>query len=540
MPKIDFPSGPIVGQKYSEGGNEWEWTGSVWNLVCEPTPLPQVTYSGISPIDVDVVVDVDGDSHVTVSHENSGVTPGTYNKVTVDQKGHITSAENVGEQNNFVRVLRIPSSEIDFNNDIKDEIADYINQMNPPLVIAETDSKWNIVIDGFTPGTLDSNTEINLWFDNSGSMDPILEPIVNMVTSCLKDLLLPIYGSEILYDQRVRVNSFTSSIFSINGTNVSFTGKPARNGETAWERTLYILDTLGSSTEITRVINLVFQDEANDVYHQIPFDGAKTLMYDTDLLAFRTSVSSIANPDYYKGVIYQLGNLASTEVAFNAFVQAISNGTGNFSGTNGLSDFVTSGKIIPQYNVTKSQSSSFYLTLVRNTLVSMGFTNISSVENLTCFSSITGTVTTSCTDTTGTNGLINITGVTGGSGTGYYFTLNGGVTQYTLVSGASGLADGVYQVQIYDSDGNNYSLGNASLSCYVVPQTYNFNKYICGTCTINGTGAVAYNAALVIGDFYKLTNGEVAEITGLSTNPVTHTISTPITAYQTCAEVPCP
>lgn len=547
MAKIDFPLSPTVGQQYSEGGNTWEWTGSVWDLICEPTPLPQTTFSGVSPINVDVVTEPDGDKQVTISHQDSGVTPGTYNKVTVDVKGHITAAENADEQDNFVRVLRIPSSAINFNNDIKDEIAAYINQMDPPLIIEETDSKWNIVINGIIPGVIDSFTEINVWFDNSGSMTSALEPIVNMVTSCLKDLLLPIYGDETTYNQRVKVKSFTNFNTTVNGQSVSFIGKPNRNSQSAEERTLYILDTLGSTQDITRVINFVFQDEAQasapppEVYHKVPYDGVRTTVYDSDILALRTSLSSLSNPDYYYGVIYQLSTGSATDNAFKSFLQQVSTGAGNFSGSNGLADYVSSGNISVQYDLSKVGTSGYYLNLIRTTLINLGFANVGSAEGISCFTPITGTVVTGCVNTSGTNGTIDVTGVSGGSGSGYYFTLNGGATQYIPGIGASGLADGSYTVRIYDGAGNNYALGTATVACYVAPpSTYNFNKYLCGTCTVNGTGAVAYDASLIIGKFYVLTNGEIAEITGLATNPVTHTILDPLTSYNSCAEAPCP
>jgi hypothetical protein len=518
MPAINFPSSPTIGQTHEEGGNKWEWTGSTWDLVCDP--LPETEYVGVDPIDIDVDVDPEGNkevtiSHndstvtpgtynkltvdqkghvtagdnistdyigtapigvnvvsdpagnkdVTISHNNSGVTPGTYNKVTVDVKGHITAAENVDEQNNFVRVLRIPSYMIDFNNDIKDEIAEYISQMNPPLVIDDTDSKWNIVIDYSPQGLLDENTEINVWFDNSGSMDNVLEPLVNALNSCLKGLLLPIYGTEELYEARVKVNTFSPATIPVNGNNVVFTGK----GTGFSERTLRVMNTVGSSDDITRVINLVFQDEANPIeigYHDTPFDGMRSVVYDEDLVAFRLTMSGIRNKDYYKAVIYAM--IADDEyyqqnLAFRNFLVSAIAGTGNFSGLNGLSDFAADGMVILEDFIDKSSSPAFYLGTIRQTLISLGFTNIGSVEATTCFIPITGIIVTSCT--TSTTGTINVISVAGGSGSGYYFTLNGGATQYPVATGATGIANGSYNVRIYDGAGNNYALGVAVISC---------------------------------------------------------------------------
>jgi hypothetical protein len=614
MAAINFPSSPTVGQIHIEGGNKWEWTGSTWDLVCDP--LPETTYVGVDPIEVDIDVDSGGNKEVTISHKDSGVTPGTYNKVTVDAKGHVTDAENVDEQDNFVRVLRIPAYAINFENDIKEEIADYISQMDPPLVIENTDSKWNVVIEYGDPEILDSNTEINVWFDNSGSMSNVIQPLANALNSCLKSLLLPIYGDSTTYDLRVKVNTFTPENISINGNNVSYSGKSTDS----LERTFQVLNTMGSSDEITRVINLVFQDEAEPIYHTTPFSGAITSAYSTDLTAFKSSIALRPNKDYYKGVIYHLSSGPSNAdaVALKGMLQAAAAGIGNYSGSNSITQLITDGRIRIEYDRQKSNDSYYYLNLIRDTLISMGFTNIGPAESLTCLVPITGIIVTSCT--TSTTGTINVINVAGGSGSGYYFRLNGAVTQYPIATGATGIANGSYTVRIYDGEGNNYAIGTAVISCstplvgtaaasctggtngsgsinvtgvsggsgtgyyftlnggttqyapgtpvtsltdgsYTVvlydsvgaslnlgilniscTQTYNINVLFCGTCTQFRTGAVAYNPAfpLIVGKFYILSTGDVAQVTGLSTFAVTDTIPNTFSYYDSCAAVPCP
>jgi hypothetical protein len=552
---------------------------------------------------------------IAISHANSGVTPGVYNRVTVDARGHVTTAENVDDQNNFVRVLKIPGYMINFDNDIKDEIAAYISQMNPPLVIDDTDSKWNVVIEYSDPSILDSSTEINVWFDNSGSMDNVIQPLLNALNSCLRSLLLPIYGDSATYNQRVKINTFSPATISINGNNLTFTGKASG----ATERTFQIMNTMGSSVSITRVINLVFQDEANNTYHATPFNGVVTSNYSSDLTSLKSAISSRPDPSYYRSVLYHLSSGAgdSNAVAFKNMLQAATAGTGNFSGANSITQLVSDGKIRIEYDRQRSNSSNYYLNLIRDTLISMGFTNIGPVESLTCLVPITGTVVTSCTS--GTTGIINVINVTGGSGPEYFFTLNGTTTQYTLSAGAT-VANGTYAVRIYDGSGNNYLLGNAVVNCatplvgtassscsagtngsgsinvtgvsggsgtgyyfrlngaatqYVpgVPvtgladgsytvvlydgagtsrnlgtlnitctQTYNINVLFCGTCTQFRTGAVAYNPAfpLIVGKFYILSTGDVAQVTGLSTFAVTDTIPNTFSYYDSCAAVPCP
>jgi hypothetical protein len=568
--------------------------------------------SGSSPISVSAP-----SGNISISHENSGVTPGTYNKITVDSKGHVTSGENASEEDNFVRVLKIPAYAINFNNDIKEEIADYISQMDPPLIIDNTDSKWNVVIEYSDPELLDENTEINIWVDTLGSMSDVFEPIFNTVNSCLKNLLLPIYGDSNTYNQRVKINSFVEGSITINGNLVSFPGK---DSSAPAERTFYVLNTMGSSDSITRVINLVFQDEAQPIYYAIPFDGTPTSNYVSDVASLKSSLGLKPNLNYYKSVIYQLtsgpGDAGAT--AFKPFLQAASAGTGGFSGVNSLSDLISNGRLAIEYDRQKSTDPYYYLGLIRETLVSIGFANINPIDSLICFIPITGIIVTSCTSST--SGTINVINVSGGSGSGYFFTLNGGSTEYSLSTGATGISNGSYQVNIFDDDGNNYLLGTAVISCssplvgtaaasctgptngsgsinvtgvsggsgsgyyfnlngnttpyapgtpvtglndgsYTVvlydgagssknlgtlviacAQTYNINVLYCGTCTQFRTGAVAYDPAfpLIIGKFYILSTGDVAQVTGLSTFTITDTIPNTFSYYDSCAAVPCP
>jgi hypothetical protein len=96
---INFPINPNIGLEYTDQntGITWVWTGETWDFVCDvegSTPLPTTTYIGINPIDVSVFVDQLGNKTVTVSHLESGVIPGSYNRVVVDQYGHIISATN--------------------------------------------------------------------------------------------------------------------------------------------------------------------------------------------------------------------------------------------------------------------------------------------------------------------------------------------------------------------------------------------------------------------------------------------------------------
>ena len=86
-------------------------------------------------------------------------------------------------------------------------------------------------------------------------------------------------------------------------------------------------------------------------------------------------------------------------------------------------------------------------------------------RTLNCYIAPTGTAGFTCVDYTATNARIDVTDVSGGTGTGYYFTLNG-AGSYTVGAGngPTNLANGTYAVVLYDSYGSR-SLGNVVVDC---------------------------------------------------------------------------
>ena len=91
---------------------------------------------------------------------------------------------------------------------------------------------------------IDENTEINIFFDSSGSMADTLSPLQDMRNTILKNCLLPFYNNdETKYNQNVTITSIGD------------------------ERTFDWLQTIGSTTGTTKVINLAFTDENQSGYH---------------------------------------------------------------------------------------------------------------------------------------------------------------------------------------------------------------------------------------------------------------------------------
>jgi len=192
---------------------------------------------------------------------------------------------------------------------------------------------------------INRDTYIYIYFDSSGSMASTETPLEEMRDTLLQDALLPFYDNDVaLYNSRVQVISQAN------------------------ERTIDMLNINGD-TPVGNVVSLVFQDEANSVYHGASFadTDARTPTYDNDLSTFRTRLDGFA-ANYYRGVVFQV--VPNTGTAFKDFITAVENGTGNFSGSNGLSDKT---EIVYKYDITDGGTAAYYLTQVTGALTELGF-----------------------------------------------------------------------------------------------------------------------------------------------------------------------
>lgn len=199
----------------------------------------------------------------------------------------------------------------------------------------------------YTSVAITADTYINIYFDSSGSMNSTLTPLQTMRDTLLQDALLPFYNNDpILYASRVNVIS--------NPT----------------ERTLSMLDLTGTyPVDADNVVSLIFQDEANSIYYTPPFNSAvKTAQYDTDIAAFRASLASFS-PGYYRGVVFQVDE-SGGGLDFQNFVKAVELGTGVYAGASGLSDKT---ELLYKYNITDGGTAGYYLTLVTDALIELGF-----------------------------------------------------------------------------------------------------------------------------------------------------------------------
>jgi hypothetical protein len=215
--------------------------------------------------------------------------------------------------------------------------------------------KYNFTNDG----VIDSGTEINIWFDDSGSMNTTLLPLVTMRDALLKQALLPYFdNNSSIYDERVKVRLFSE--YEIDPTELD---------QYPTERTMLMISAPSNSSATTRVINLVFQDESS------PYNAdsstfntsAQTPIYTYDVAKARNAL--VTAPYSYNAIIFQVNTGPNSYPGFRQFLQAVQNGTGVYAATGGLSDF---NNIEYNYNVLAGSTPAFYTDLIVSSLESVG------------------------------------------------------------------------------------------------------------------------------------------------------------------------
>ena len=200
------------------------------------------------------------------------------------------------------------------------------------------------------PLVVDENTKINIFFDSSGSMDSTLSPLVTMRDTILRDCLVQFYNNDYTkYDNLVTIT------------------------QSPTERTFNFLSTTsGNTIGVTKVINLVFQDESS-LYgaDQPTFNTAvRTGTYDTDMSTLRNVLSTVPYSTYYRAVIFRVNTGPNSYDGFRQFINAVLNGTGAYSGTNGLSD---KSEITRVENVNPGDTAQYYADQIITALNTLGY-----------------------------------------------------------------------------------------------------------------------------------------------------------------------
>jgi hypothetical protein len=202
--------------------------------------------------------------------------------------------------------------------------------------------------------TIDNDTNIFIYFDSSSSMDETLAPLQTMRDTLLKDALLPYYNNdEALYNSKVNVYQEPN------------------------ERGLQMLNIMGQTPTSGKIIALVFQDEAEPVYHDPQYwsiNDARKTGFNDDLAILRSRLDSYP-AEHYKAVMFHVKSFDYEALGytdhFKALLKAIKYGSGQYSGINGLSD---RNEFNYKFDIKNGDTPEYYRDVIVNALEELGFT----------------------------------------------------------------------------------------------------------------------------------------------------------------------
>ena len=199
---------------------------------------------------------------------------------------------------------------------------------------------------------VNTETEINIFFDSSGSMNTTLSPLNTMRTTLLQNCLLPFYNNDVnLYNQRVTITSVSN------------------------ERAINWLATQPSDPTYN-VVNLAFADESNSYEAESPTVSGWTngsVAGNSDIALLRTNLDNATTPTSHRGVLFQVDTLSGGNDAYpqyQAFVTALFNGTGYYAGTAGLSD---KSEVSVNVDTIAGSTPQYYLNQIVNAMNNLGY-----------------------------------------------------------------------------------------------------------------------------------------------------------------------
>jgi hypothetical protein len=176
---------------------------------------------------------------------------------------------------------------------------------------------------------INDTTEINIWFDNSGSMDTTLESLELMQSTLLQACLLPVYNNDLtLYNERVKIlNMNNGSVWNYNERFIKCLAT-----ERNFNRTV--------DASVNQVINLTFADES-DVYGYgggTAFDNsARSTQYDLDIANLRSVMTTV--PYTIKGTAFRVNTGPNSFPGFRGLTQATFINTGVYVVPNNMNDY---------------------------------------------------------------------------------------------------------------------------------------------------------------------------------------------------------
>ena len=216
----------------------------------------------------------------------------------------------------------------------------------------------------------DENVEINIIFDDSGSMTETLKPLLDMADGILKNKLLSYYNNDtVKYNERVKV--LKASDF--NNTYTNLTG----SGSNTPERFLGFASYGKTNASSTKNIYLFFTDETFGVYQSFSIGQRQT--YFDDLALYRSYLNSTQYGEHFMRTFIIDFDSYTTD-----FLQKIFDGgtlspaTGvfdDFSGHNGLSDRSEASRSnsLLQNGVEYNTNPNYYYDFIIQALQDYGF-----------------------------------------------------------------------------------------------------------------------------------------------------------------------
>lgn len=214
---------------------------------------------------------------------------------------------------------------------------------------------------------LDSLTELTIVFDDSGSMNATLTPLVDMAKGNLKTTLLSYYNNDIAeYDKRVAVVTAKSEILRVGYARSKMEeflkiaqGSP-RNNDSTRQVFLYFTDELANWDDTKSYQNLLGGTSG--------YSSASSI-YVADIASYRTFLNSKAYGEYFLRVF----NVNSYPLV-DDFIDNIFSGNDGFAGANGLSDRSECSVVSGVANGVKySDNPNYYYDLVIQALQDYGF-----------------------------------------------------------------------------------------------------------------------------------------------------------------------
>lgn len=256
-----------------------------------------------------------------------------FNQINEEQLLAMTEAQFISRVDSFKSFLVLKHSFLSINNFVGSASGIDNDICLPGTIVSQS----NI--------SITANTEVIIFFDSSGSMNSTLSPLTTMRNTLLKSALLPFYGNdESVYDQKVRVISDPS------------------------ERTFLQLANRGNGLSGEQLI-MVFQDEAQPIYHATNSFEPRTLAFENDIALLRSRIEALPSSTY-RGIVFQVSRPTADGQNFKSLIQSVEGGTGLYSGVNGLEDKT---ELAYEYDVINGSTPNYYMDLIILKMQQLGY-----------------------------------------------------------------------------------------------------------------------------------------------------------------------